>query len=403
MPKQSLRRLVCLLAALVMAFSCVPAGMASANTVSELENEIEKLEKEASKWASKIKNSREEKEDAETQKEYLDKQIDSVQKQIDLLDDQLYALNKNINKKNTAIETAEKEIAGKEEAIKEEYEQVRACVRDIAKRGTGTQLQFLMNTDSYTDYLLKTKMMERVSAAEQETLNSLEEELAAIEAEKAKLEKDKASLQADKKSTQSLKTKAEKKQDELDELYDQSNKLVKELEQDIEEYKKKQKELEKEMEKLEDEITALQKTETNQSYKSGSMYWPCPGVTVVTSRYGMRWGKLHKGTDISGNSYGKPIVAAADGEVTTATYHRSYGYYVIVDHGYDSKGRRIMTLYAHMSKITTSVGAQVKGGSTQLGKIGSTGNSTGPHLHFEVRVDGTPVDAIAKGYIAVPK
>lgn len=396
-------RVMSFILALALTIGCVSGTMASADTVSDLESEIEKLEKEASKWAEKIKDSRAERKDAQTQKEYLDHQINSVQKQIDLLDDQLSAVNKKIKKKNIGIAKAEKDIVEQENAIKEEYEVVRSCVRDIAKRGTGTELQFLMNTDSYTDYLLKSKLMECISKREEETLNSLEAELSKIETEKEKLEQDKVSLQADKKETETLKTKAQKKQNELDTLYEQSKKLVKELDQDIAAYKKKQKELEKEMEKLEDEIAALQNTSTNQSYKSGSMYWPTPGVTKITSRYGMRWGRLHKGTDISGNSYGKPIVAAADGEVTTATYHKSYGYYVIVDHGYDSKGRRIMTLYAHMSKITTSVGAQVKGGSTQLGKIGSTGNSTGPHLHFEVRVDGKPVDAIAKGYIAVPK
>lgn len=400
------RRGVAAALAVLLLIACVPlvTVSVSAASVSDLEKEIETLEKEAKKWADKIKDSKNDKKDAETQKAYLDKQISSVEKQIDLLDSEIAALNKKINAKNTAIENSKEDIKAKEEAIRDEYEEVRFCVRGIAKRGIGSDLQFLLNMDSYTDYLLQSKMMERIVEKEQATLNSLEAELSAIEEEKTALETEKKGLQNDKKTTDDLKKKAEKKQDELDKLYDQSNKLIASLNKDIEAYKKKQKELEKAMEELEEDIKKLQNTSTNQSYKSGSMYWPAPGVTVITSHYGMRWGRLHKGTDIAGaGAYGKSIVAAADGVVTVAKYHSSYGNYVMVDHGYDSKGRRIMTLYAHMSKIKTKVGAKVIGGKTELGKIGSTGNSTGPHLHFEVRVDGSPVNAVKNGYISKPK
>jgi len=76
-----------------------------------------------------------------------------------------------------------------------------------------------------------------------------------------------------------------------------------------------------------------------------------------------------------------------------------YGYYVMVDHGHDSAGRRIVTLYGHCSELYVDVGDPVFGGSTQLAAIGNTGNSTGPHLHFEVRVDGSAVDPVSNGYI----
>ena len=156
----------------------------------------------------------------------------------------------------------------------------------------------------------------------------------------------------------------------------------------------------------------LAANDSGLSYKGGTMYWPSKQCTILTSTYGWRWGSLHKGIDLAcyGNATGKDIRAAADGTVIAVNntsewgygWCSGYGYCVMVDHGYDKKGRRVTTLYAHMSKVLVSVGQQVKGGSTQLGKVGNTGNSFGAHLHFEVRLDGTAVDPIGNGYVKVP-
>ena len=115
-----------------------------------------------------------------------------------------------------------------------------------------------------------------------------------------------------------------------------------------------------------------------------SFRWPLPGYSTITSGFGSRWGSNHTGIDISGGGvYGSPIVAAEAGTVVVAATHWSYGNYVIVDHG-----GGYTTLYAHMSSIGCSVGDYVTKGQT-IGYVGSTGESTGPHLHFEVRINGT--------------
>jgi murein DD-endopeptidase MepM/ murein hydrolase activator NlpD len=135
------------------------------------------------------------------------------------------------------------------------------------------------------------------------------------------------------------------------------------------------------------------------------MYWPVPAVKQISCTYGQKPTYFHGGTDIWGPGIlKKSIIAAADGVVVKSVkMHYSYGNYVMVDHGMDEKGRRIMTLYAHMyAAPSVSVGQQVKGGTTVLGLVGSTGNSTGPHLHFEVRVDGKRVDPVGNGYIVKP-
>lgn len=112
-----------------------------------------------------------------------------------------------------------------------------------------------------------------------------------------------------------------------------------------------------------------------------------PSRGSITSNYGARWGKLHKGIDIAGN-IGDPIKASLDGKVVEAYYSSSYGNVITIDHG-----NGIQTLYAHCSKLLAKVGQEVKSGDI-IAKVGNTGRSTGPHLHFELRVNGDAINPI---------
>ena len=126
----------------------------------------------------------------------------------------------------------------------------------------------------------------------------------------------------------------------------------------------------------------------NSSPSSSSLVWPASGP--ITSPYGMRWGSLHPGIDI-GAGMGAPIHAAASGRVILAGYSGGYGNLIVIDHG-----NGLATAYAHQSRLGVSVGQAVSQGDV-IGYVGSTGFSTGPHLHFEVRVNGSPVDPM--GYL----
>lgn len=132
---------------------------------------------------------------------------------------------------------------------------------------------------------------------------------------------------------------------------------------------------------------------TASSYGSGSFIWPLPYTHNITSEFGMRWGRLHGGIDIAaGGVYGQSIVAADSGTVILAgNQGDGYGNYVIIDHGNGYK-----TLYGHMSSVAAYTGQQVSQGEV-IGYVGSTGNSTGPHLHFEVRVNDVQTDPL--GYV----
>ena len=136
-------------------------------------------------------------------------------------------------------------------------------------------------------------------------------------------------------------------------------------------------------------VIGTQERPKHSGIGTGTFIWPCPSLHTITTYYEYRWGSFHSGLDISGSSaYGKPIVASDSGTVTAAGYSGSYGYRVIIDHA-----NGMQTLYAHCSELLVSVGQKVEQGET-IALVGSTGNSTGPHCHFEIYVNGSRVDPL---------
>ena len=157
----------------------------------------------------------------------------------------------------------------------------------------------------------------------------------------------------------------------------------KKLQEQITEYKKEQEEIQAKI------LEATNVIVPNIQYTGGEMLWPVAASgTVITSNFGIREHpiqgivKQHTGLDIGGAETGTPIVAAADGIVTYAGWLGGYGNCVMISHG-----NGVVTLYGHGNKVLTTVGKEVKQGETIM-ELGSTGNSTGPHCHFEVRVNG---------------
>lgn len=128
---------------------------------------------------------------------------------------------------------------------------------------------------------------------------------------------------------------------------------------------------------------------------SSGWVWPCPGFYYISSYVGPRWGRTHNGLDIAGsNIYGQPIVAARAGTVIDAGWNSGgYGNYVMINHG-----DGFITIYGHMSSVASYTGQSVSAGQV-IGYVGNTGRSTGPHLHFEVRLNGSvedPLDFVSR-------
>lgn len=407
MKRLNKRRLGALLAACTMLVSlaCSTSTVTvSAATRAELESQLEALKKKEKEIKSDLNEASSDLSASQKRKDLLDSQIDNATQQIQLMEQQLTAINKSIEEKNTQISAAQKDIEAKEAAIEETHRQLGLRLRAIAKTGNLSTIQRLLNTDNYTEYLLKSKAAECIAARDQETMDQLETALEEIRTQKAELETQKAAIQEEQAEVKRLKAVSDAKKEELDTLYAAAQSEVRKLQSQVSSYNAQLAETQKKMEAADAAIEALIKASASTgTYNNKLMYWPVPTVRNISSHYGPRWGTMHRGLDIANGSvpiYGQNIVAAADGVViavnSTSRYGTGwsygYGYCVIVDHGRDSQGRTIHTMYAHCSKMFAKVGQKVTGGKTVLAQAGNTGNVTGPHLHFEVRVDGTRVN-----------
>ena len=339
----------------------------------------------------------------------LKKKIQNTTQIIDRYDSQVRGLNASVETLNASIAEKEEAIAQKEEEISAQYEELRQRLRAISKTGNLSMLQMLLDTGSYTDYLIKSKMMETVAENDQRLMDETEAAIQEIDAEKASLNEEKAEAAEQLEQAQELKKQADSEKASLDVLYGKANKAAQTIEGQISDSESDLEDAKDEEEQLEERIQEIiNSSQSTGEYGGGTMAWPVPTVRAISSVYGMRWGKLHRGIDIANGPipvYGENIVAADDGVVIYANssdwWGGGYGYHVIIDHGLDANGNKISTLYAHCSYVGVSVGQTVKRGETVIGRAGNSGNVTGPLLHFEVRVNGVAVDPIKNGYISL--
>lgn len=407
------------------AFSSV--GVVAAPTLDDLEAQLKELEEKEQAIKNQLASASNSLSDSQKRKDLLEQQIENAEQQIALLETQITEKGEEIAATEAAIARKDAEIVAAEEAIQmmegdieSTHEQLGERLRTIAKTGNLSTLQRLLNTENYEEFLLRAKAAECIAERDQEIMNMLEGVLTDIQSAKDTLEQQKKDIEAEKAALESqnaqlleLKKDSDAKKKELDTLCAAVQSEIKKLQSSVSGYKEELEDVQKKMEEadaaIEEMIKKLMEEEKKKEeaeklrYDDNLMWWPVPAVCNISSPYGERWGKMHRGIDISEGPvpvYGQNIYAAADGEVIAVNYTSSYGtgwsygygYCVLVYHGEDSQGRAITTMYAHCSKMFARLGDKVKGGETILAQVGRTGNVTGPHLHFEVRVDGERVN-----------
>lgn len=284
------------------------------------------------------------------------------------------------------IERAESELEKSDKRYEKQKELLEKRLVAMYEMGENSYLEILLNSKSITDLFSNYYLISEISEADEELLKTVNDEKNYNKKLKEALETKKAILTASRETREknaiSLTNMSVIKNNKIQQLTEEE--LA--LQQIIEEYQNQITEIEK-------EIRILAIANVSERYVGGTMAWPTPGYTRITSPFGMRTHpitgifKLHTGVDI-GAPYGSNFVAANDGVVTYAGYNRAYGNMVIIDHG-----GGITTLYAHGSEILVNVGDAVYQGNPVL-KVGSTGYSTGPHAHFEVRINGDYVEPL---------
>jgi len=248
-------------------------------------------------------------------------------------------------------------------------------------------VETLVESKSISDFFERFELISRISKKDKEMMDLLY--VAKKDSEEKKQSMEGMKLEKQKQAGESLQT--------LDVLKVSRSNVedqIKQISSTMNELDRQEDEITKQSQELEGQIRGLQK---GAKYAGGSMLWPSPNCRQVSSPYGMRFHpitkkyQMHTGIDIPA-SYGATTVAANSGTVIYAGWQTGYGYTVIIDHG-----GGISTLYAHSSKLLVSVGMHVDAGQA-IARVGSTGLSTGPHLHFEVRRNGMTTDPL--GYVS---
>lgn len=277
------------------------------------------------------------------------------------------------------IANTEAELKKAEEKEKAQYDAMKLRLRTMYEDNNTTYINLLFSGESLTDVLSYIEIIKQMTEHDNNMHGELEKTRKGIEEKKKTLEEEKGVLDQRRAELQTQQDALKSEKANLDSMASKLNSKESELLNKI-------KQIEEEELAIQRSIIANGSHSAISKYTGGKLGYPTP-TTTVSSPYGYRihpiYGtrKLHTGTDFP-VATGTPIYAAADGRVITSSYYGGYGNCVIIDHG-----GGMTTLYAHNSSLLVSVGQSVKRGQ-QIAKAGSTGNSTGPHCHFEVRING---------------
>jgi murein DD-endopeptidase MepM/ murein hydrolase activator NlpD len=336
-------------------------------------------------------------EESSTRLEYVQSELSTSLQQIQELGDKITEYENQYNdlKNQVAEMEANIEVIDADiNKVQAEYDRKENLLKKrmvaLYKAGDATYLDVLLSSSSIVDFLSKYYMLEKIIDYDTDLMKELEVEKNSIENKKQEQEKKKADLKVAKAKAGQMQILMENNK-MLQENY--SAKLTTEeatLNEQILQYKQEQEEIERQI-----QAAINWSGDLAIQYKGGVMIWPV-GVngTYITSPFGNRLHpiqgvyKYHSGIDIGNAGYGAPVLAAADGVVTYAGVMSGYGNCVMINHG-----SGIVTLYGHGQTIYATLGQTVKQGDVIMA-VGSTGNSTGPHLHFEVRKDGVATSPI---------
>jgi murein DD-endopeptidase MepM/ murein hydrolase activator NlpD len=344
----------------------------------------------------------------------LDARIVAVQVEVESLREQIAEVTARRDRLEIDIVVLENSIAVKEREIEEKQAELDERNRVLSERAATSYkqgdlffLELIFNSKSISDLLALTSFVQLVMEQDERIVEELDTAKTALEEAQAQLARDletleskRAEILAEQKRLESLKTAEQARLDDLSAARSTKGELLAETQANAERLRQLADEEEAESRRIEAELRAG--ISQGSGRYDGVMAWPLPASGRITSPFGWRthpiFGnkRFHAGIDVgrpeSGASIsGAQLVAAGDGEVVRAEYRGGYGNTVMIDHG-----DGVVSLYAHMSGFAVGAGEWVRKGET-VGYVGSTGYSSGPHLHFEIRVNGTPVDPM--GYL----
>ena len=375
--KKKLIRLLCIALVLCLTFLLTPYS--HADELTDAKQGLKDVNQEIDSKAAQLKAGK-------AKVSALTAEINALENKIYQTQAEINQLSFEINDTKAQIRVILNDLNYKLEELNQQSDDLNARLRNMYKNGNAGMLSVLLGSTTLSDVMTSMDMIQRIYESDAQLLIDLEQQYDEIDESKASL--------------LVLKTQL------LDQQKEQENKRIS-LTQDQNSANEKRKQVKENNEELEKQIDALNEEanaltaqilllQSKDEYIGGTMLWPAEASKTITSKFGNRLhpilkvNKMHAGIDIGARS-GTNILAANAGKVISAGWNNSYGYMVMIDHG-----GGIVTLYAHSSKLLVQKGDIVKRGQV-IALVGSTGMSTGPHLHFEVRVDGVyknPLDYV---------
>ena len=389
-----MRKFLCIVLAFIIIFTYITVVYAenntatntTTNTTNNIDSNLTDLQTQQKELQDQLNESNEQLQEVQSQLsenlqqiEKLDERIRTSENEIEELDAQVKSLQEEIASIQAQLDVAEKNYEKQKDIMEKR-------LVAIYEAGDTKYLDVLLNSSNISDFLSNYYLITEIASVDKSLLDDVETEKKEIELAKQKLQTKQESLAvALKAQTQTatvLQNTKALRQNYISRLSDEEKAKQEQIDEMTQQY-----------EDVNNQILEIAKQGLDTAYIGGVLAWPVPGYNKITSYYGMRVHpitgqyKLHTGVDISAPT-GVNFIAANDGIVTKAEYNSAYGKMVIIDHG-----GGISTLYAHGSEILVTVGQIVKKDDPIL-KVGSTGYSTGPHAHFEVRINGVVTDPL---------
>lgn len=358
-----------------MVTSIVYSFTAYGASVSEMQDELDSIIAKRERLEKELVTIKEKKNAAMEEKAIIDEQVNGLNREAELLREVVAGLDEELESSRERLDAAESVLDDNTELAKKR-------IRAMYELGETSYLSIILSSTSIHDFITRVELVKQMASYDQQVINDLRETKNTIETETKAIE-DKTNEQ--KEALRAL----EDNIDTLEAKQKRSNSLITKFNTQSEENIKAIEAADRAEEELQAEIRRELAQNGEETFVGGQFLWPISGYYSITSKFGMRTHpvtgiyKLHTGVDISGSGInGKPILAANSGKVIKAGYNTGYGNYVVIDHG-----GGYSTLYGHASRLNVSKGQTVSRGDV-IAYVGSTGYSTGAHLHFEIIKDG---------------
>lgn len=356
---------------------------------SELQAQKDAAQEKLESIQQQIKENQANKANAEDLKEQYQQQTEVITTQIGLLQQSIAQVEEDINNKQLEIDDKQKEVDAKQAEYDERWAGFKDRLGAMQMLNDGGSIALLSSANSLYQLLTFAESLEQISSKDKEICQQIETQRQELETQRTELENAKAELESQQAELQNQNSQLDSKKSELQTSIQQQDQTISDAEANEEVLKAEEEQARKNLDQAAAQLDAYLNSQVDK-YSSAAMtcslnFGPAlPSYKYISCVFGTGG---HRGTDFAAPG-GTEIYAIADGIVTDATYHYSWGNYVQIYHGKDDQGNTYSTLYAHMiSTPIVSAGQSVTKGQV-IGYVGSTGYSTGNHLHLEMKING---------------